>query len=111
VSLRAELRRWEGFVSSALLGVEAVRACARYGPEYAAAARDALGTLALLAIDDHLLTRAASLAPPALRALDAIHLATALAVGDDLGAFVAYDARLLEAAGAHGLPVVSPGMA
>jgi predicted nucleic acid-binding protein len=108
VSLRAELRRWEGFVSSALLGVEAVRACARYGPEYAAAARDALGTLALLAIDDHLLTRAASLAPPALRALDAIHLATAVRLGAELGALFTYDRRMHEEAERLALPVVVP---
>ncbi len=47
--------------------------------------------------------------PPALRALDAIHLATAERIGAQLGALIAYDERLLAAAEAHGLPVASPG--
>jgi hypothetical protein len=29
-ALREELSRWDGYVSSALLGVEAIRACSRY---------------------------------------------------------------------------------
>lgn len=51
---------------------------------------------------------AATLAPPSLRTLDAIHLATALALGPELDAFVTYDDRLAEAARAIGLPVVRP---
>lgn len=51
---------------------------------------------------------AASLAPPALRTLDAIHLATALALAGELDAFVTYDDRLGAAARELGLPVVRP---
>jgi uncharacterized protein len=40
--------------------------------------------------------------------LDAIHLATALTIGDQLTAFVAYDSRLAEAARSAGLPVEIP---
>jgi predicted nucleic acid-binding protein len=43
------------------------------------------------------------------RALDAIHLASAMEYGSDLASFVSYDARLSAAAAALGLPVVSPG--
>ena len=43
-----------------------------------------------------------------LRTLDAVHLASALAMGDELGGFVCYDARLTEAATRIGLPVVAP---
>ena len=53
--------------------------------------------------------RSASIvAPAALRTLDAIHLATALALGSDLDAFVTYDDRLADAARSLGLPVVQP---
>ncbi len=45
---------------------------------------------------------------PPLRALDAIHLATALELGDDLDAFVAYDDHLCRAADAHRLIVRNP---
>jgi predicted nucleic acid-binding protein len=48
---------------------------------------------------------------PALRALDAIHLATALSMRDDLAVLIAYDRELLAAARAEGLTVASPGMA
>jgi hypothetical protein len=44
-----------------------------------------------------------------LRNLDALHLATALAMGPALAAVVTYDARMSEAARALGLRVLSPG--
>ncbi len=44
-----------------------------------------------------------------LRSLDAIHLASALAIGTDLSAFVAYDLRLASAATAAGLELLTPG--
>ncbi|MEA2549919.1 MAG: uncharacterized protein QOE42_2517, partial [Chloroflexota bacterium] len=46
--------------------------------------------------------------PPTLRTLDAIHLATALALQPDLDGFATYDDRLAAAARGLGLPVVSP---
>ncbi|MEY2442573.1 MAG: uncharacterized protein QOJ46_1999 [bacterium] len=107
-AVRAELARWGGIVSSVLLTVEAVRACARYGPEYATQAEAGLGEVALLPIDSVVLARAARLAPSALRSLDAIHLATALSLGADLGVLIAYDARLLDAATQQGVTVAQP---
>jgi uncharacterized protein len=106
--LRAEMAEWDGYVSSALLAVEAIRACSRHRSEYAQDAREWLLDLALLPIDDALLNEATSLKPPALRSLDAIHLATALSVREDLGAFFTYDKRLAEAAADHGLKVIQP---
>ena len=44
-----------------------------------------------------------------MRTLDAIHLATALSLGDDLEALVTYEVRLAEAAGDAGLAALSPG--
>ena len=43
-----------------------------------------------------------------IRTLDAIHLASALAIAADLDAFVTYDDRMAEAARNLGLPVVRP---
>jgi uncharacterized protein len=106
--LRQELAEWEGYVSSALLAVEAIRACARYGYDYAREANAWLEGVSLLAMDDAVLGKAASLEPFALRSLDALHLATALSVRDDLGALFTYDKRLAEAAERHGLPVAKP---
>lgn len=105
---RQQLSEWSGYVSSALLAVEAIRACTRYGAEYGREARVWLEGIALLEMDSATLDAATSLDPPALRSLDAIHLATAISIRDDLSAFFCYDQRLAEAAKGHGLPVVGP---
>lgn len=105
VELRSELSHWEGYVSSMLLGVEAIRACSRYGRDCAQAARAWLQGVSLLPLDDGILDTAGELGPPALRALDAIHLATALRVKKEVGAFFSYDQRLREAAAGRGLSV------
>ena len=107
-ALREELSKWEGFVCSALLRVEAVRACARYGGKYAERAREGLASIALLPVDEPILDAASGLMPSGLRTLDAIHLATALSIAADLGVVVTYDARLAEAAVGQGLTVSAP---
>lgn len=107
-ALRTEMAEWDGYVSSALLGVEAIRACRRHRGGYASDAREWLLDVALVPLEDALLEKATSLDPPPLRSLDALHLATALSVREDLGAFFTYDQRLAEAAEAHGLPVAAP---
>jgi predicted nucleic acid-binding protein len=107
-ALRAEMSAWDGYVSSALLGVEAVRACSRHRGRYAENARAWLHDVALVPIDDALLDAATSIEPPKLRSLDAIHLATALSVREEIGAFLTYDERLAEAAERHGLPLAAP---
>jgi len=107
-ALRAEMAEWDGYVSSALLGVEAIRACSRHKVGYAQDAREWLAGVALLPLDDTLLDEAASLQPTGLRSLDALHLATALSVRDEIGAFLTYDERLAEAATLHDLPLVQP---
>lgn len=108
VELRRELAEWPGFVSSALLSVEATRACARYGDAYAREARAWLEGIALLPLDDSVLEEAASLEPPVLRSLDAVHLATALSVRDEIGALFTYDEPLAAAAADAGLDVARP---
>jgi uncharacterized protein len=107
-ALRGKLAEYDGYVSSALLGVEAIRACGRYGERYARQARDWLLDVALVPLDDSLLDQASALGPTGLRSLDAIHLATALSIRDDVGAFFTYDQRLRQAAAEHGLPVAEP---
>ena len=53
--------------------------------------------------------RAAMLDPESARSLDAIHLASALELGDELDELATYDAHLAEAARCYGITVVSPG--
>jgi predicted nucleic acid-binding protein len=51
---------------------------------------------------------AGHLLPHSLRSLDALHLATALEIGDDLEGLVAYDDRLISASRSASLLVVTP---
>jgi predicted nucleic acid-binding protein len=62
----------------------------------------------LVPLDRALLAAAGALAEPALRALDAIHVAAAVVVSP-LDAFVSYDQRQSAAARLAGLRTVAPG--
>jgi len=52
--------------------------------------------------------RRAALLPADLRSLDAIHLATVLQLGDDVGQLVTYDDRMAEAARQLGIKTARP---
>lgn len=95
-------------VSSALLRTEALRAVRHLGPDALATVREGLRRVDLIGIDDRILDAAGTLEPQVLRTLDAIHLATALAVGDDLEAIVTYDERMVAAARLLGLSTATP---
>jgi predicted nucleic acid-binding protein len=95
-------------VASALLRAESLRAIRHLGPDALATVRDGLRRVDLIAIDDRILDSAGRLEPRVLRTLDAIHLATAIAVGDDLDAIVTYDERMVEAARLLGLATTTP---
>ena len=60
-------------------------------------------------VDRGILDRAAALEPAALRSLDAVHVATALAISSSDLVFFSYDHRTIEAAQLYGLTVSSPG--
>ena len=64
--------------------------------------------LSMIELDVRVAESAANLEPRGLRSLDAIHLASALAIRDELSAFVTYHTRLGEAASRVGLSVVTP---
>lgn len=107
------LRRWmrakgRVAVTSDLARTELVRAVRRVDPAVAAQARQVLDTLTILTVPTDTFERAALLTPPTLRSLDALHLASALRLGDDLDGLVTYDDRLAAAAAEHGIEVVAP---
>jgi predicted nucleic acid-binding protein len=68
-----------------------------------------IAALNLLTINEEVAELAATVEPNGLRSLGAIHLASALALGSDLGAMVTYDSALASAARAAGIEVLSPG--
>jgi uncharacterized protein len=99
----------DDLVSSSLLAVETRRGVARNDPAWLPRADLLLADVELVAMTDAVVESASHLPDPYLRSLDAIHLATALLLGDELDMLVTYDDRLADAARAHGIAVASPG--
>ena len=108
IALKEFLEDHPGQTSSAILDIEAHRVATRLGPAVEARVARLLAPLNLVPLNAEVRALARIVAPPALRTLDAIHLASAIGLGADLGVFVAYDNRLLEAAAQAGLPVAAP---
>lgn len=69
-----------------------------------------LSSVTFLHVDRATCELAGRLDDPHLRALDAIHVASAVIVGDDVEAFVTYDRRQGRAARAIGFEVLAPGL-
>jgi predicted nucleic acid-binding protein len=70
--------------------------------------RQVLATINLLRIEGSVIADAMQVGPSTLRALDAIHLATAMSLGRDLRALITYDQRLAAVARAAGISVLAP---
>lgn len=107
-ALRRWLRRKRPLVSSALARTEVLRALLPAGEEALNRGRAVLRSLNLLRVNDRVLDAAGLLPPFALRSLDAIHLATARELGDELGSLVTYDDRMAAAARALGHRITAP---
>lgn len=103
-------RSEQPLVTSELGRVEVLRAARRIGSRVLTEARAVVGDLDLVTLDRAVQDVACDVESPLLRTLDALHLASGLVLGAALTAFVAYDHRLVEAAVAAGLVVVSPGV-
>jgi predicted nucleic acid-binding protein len=100
---------------SALVGVETYRALARATasvdmPAVVNEFHALLDLIVRIEVDPGVRIRAQTVGPPAVRSLDAIHLATGLRLRDrgQLTSFVTYDKRLADAALAAGLTVEAP---
>src|SRR6266511_5426282 len=102
------MRSWPERLSSVVARVEVERVARRIGAGTVRRARTVLSRLALVELDELVVRLAAALDPAELRTLDAIHLATALSLGGDLGALCAYDVRLGGAAVAKTFEVLAP---
>ncbi len=95
-------------VSCDLARTELLRGVRRAAPERLVRAREVLDAITLVTVRTAIFEQAGRLDPPALRTLDALHLAAALDLGDDLEGVVTYDERLAQAARANGLPTIAP---
>jgi uncharacterized protein len=105
------LAEWPDRVSSVLLSIECHRIVLRAGSPrgFGERLQEALETVTLIRLDETVQRLAGHVGPRDLRSLDAIHLATALSMGDLPDALITYDDRLAEAARAAGLRVLQPG--
>jgi predicted nucleic acid-binding protein len=106
------LRRWLGeeerdLVSSDLLRTELSRVALRLG-DGTRRAQAILAGIIVLPVTTATFDSAGVLEPATLRSLDALHLAAALDLGDELDAILTYDDRLADAAVTHGVEVVAP---
>lgn len=108
------LREWlseradTGWISSALVEVEAFRALARHAPQAIARLHPVLDLIDMVDLSPDIRILAQTVSPASVRSLDAIHLATALRRTGELTSFVTYDKRLADAAIAAGLTVDMP---
>lgn len=111
------LRTWldarphDTLVSSDLTLVEVARAVRRLDEGRLTTARALLDGMDLMPLSPSVLRDAQDVGPRVLRSLDALHLASAIRLGERLVAFLTYDDRLAEAAEVAELPVASPGRA
>ena len=108
-ALKQRLASSGEWISSALARVEVLRTLRRRNltEEAVRNAERMLSRMALVPLDDRVLSAAAEVGPGSLRSLDALHLATALSVFG-LDSFVTYDQRLFAAASAAGLRAMAP---
>lgn len=107
-ALLAALAGVERLVASEILEVEVLRATRRGGGD-TAAARNQLAAVRLLPLSSEIRKQASELDPSSVRSLDAIHLATALSLGDRLDGLYTYDERMSLAAREAGLDLHAPG--
>lgn len=95
-------------VACDLARTELMRSVRRAAPHLVVRARLVLDAVTLTEVTTALFEAAGRLDPEILRTLDAIHVAAALDLGDDLEGMVTYDERLASAAEANGISVTSP---
>ena len=107
-ALRDLLERDPDQLASAIVEVEVVRAVRQVAPELVPQAQRVVSQLAVVEVTEPIRMQAALLDPVRLRSLDALHLATALEVGDDLDGIVTYDTRMAGAAKSFDLAVLAP---
>jgi predicted nucleic acid-binding protein len=107
-ALAAYLAEHRSQATSVIGLVEVRRAVARRPGVARERVEDVLGRISAIDLDPATVGAAGSIGPAELRTLDAIHLASAAALGDDLEAVVTYDRRMADAARALEMPDVAP---
>jgi uncharacterized protein len=107
-AIEHSLRAYDQRVASRLLQVELRRVGLR--TNLLDGVGELLAEVALIPVEEAILTAAETVPPSSVATLDAIHLATAmrLAEAGELDALMTYDKQLATGAREHGLTVLSP---
>ncbi len=106
-ALQGFLDGFDALASCGLARVEVPRAVADRGLDSVIRARRMLEAMHLVQLGDALLDAAGDLRV-GLRSLDAIHVAAALQLGDDVDCLVTYNRRMATAGAAMGMTVAGP---
>ena len=109
----AALREWlaaqpEPLVSCDLARTELLRVVREVAPDRVVMARLVLDSLVLTEVTAEIFEAAGRLHDPEMLSRDAIHLAAALDLSDDLDGIVTYNERFAGAARAYGVTVSAP---
>ena len=94
-------------VTSTVGLIETVRNCDRTGT-FPNLMSQLLGQYSAIVVTAQIRDSAAQL-PGRIKTLDAIHVASAETLGEDLSSFITYDRAMARVARSRGLPVASPG--
>jgi len=107
-AIQRDLERFDQRLASRLLRLELRRVGLRC--DLLDRADALIADVALIPLDERILESSATITPPTVGTLDAIHLATALQLSkeDGLETLMTYDRQLAAGARAHGLDVLSP---
>jgi predicted nucleic acid-binding protein len=95
-------------VTSDLTRTELTRAVRRIDTAALPLVAGVLERIDIVRVTSNDFEKAAEQSPPELRSLDALHLASALDLADDVDSMLTYDHRLGDAAEALGLTVIAP---
>ena len=97
-------------ISSELARLEVKRAVYRINPKDIALANEELSRVNFVSISNQILTVAESFTGSVtLATLDAIHVATAISLGNQIDGIITYDKQMLTNARNMGIKVLSPG--
>lgn len=113
-AVESELRGWDRVATSELTSIELPRAVTRARVDGRAEVADGrvvmeiLAAVAVVSLTEDVRASAAQIEPATLRTLDAIHLASALTLGEDLAGVLTYDRRMSDAAEERDVMVLAP---
>lgn len=117
-AVEVELLQWDKLATSIVKEVELPRAVARAREERPDAVIDGsvvlqgvLASAAIVPLDTDIVAKACDVSPVHVGTLDAIHIASALSLGDALAAVATYDHRMQEALAKLKVEVLAPDSA